>query len=70
MLLIYTPRITSRLNYIFDFFFNELFGIEYELTQDKGRFWASNEPKLNYSEEQISKLKGAGAFSIPPKKAA
>jgi hypothetical protein len=25
---------------------------------------------LGYSEEQIGQLKGAGAFSLPPKKAA
>src|SRR5215510_3873939 len=49
MLLVYTPRITSRLHYIFDFVFNEVLGTEFRITTDRDEFAKSESPKINYS---------------------
>lgn len=52
--LIYTPKITSRIQYIFDFVLNEFSGIDFELTANIQFFEASNLPKINYSKEKVS----------------
>lgn len=49
MLLVYTPKITVRLNYIFDLIFNKILGIDYELTEDTAEFKAHKGASLNYS---------------------
>src|SRR5690606_9729512 len=51
--LIYTPKITSRIQYIFDFVWNEFSGIEFELTTNIQFFEASDLPKINYSKEKL-----------------
>src|SRR4051812_40660065 len=53
MLLIYTPRATPRLIYIFDFIFKDLLGREYHLTHDIVSFRHSDNPKINYSEQPL-----------------
>src|SRR5690606_1367727 len=53
-ILIYTPEISPRIQYIFDFVLNEFSGLEFELTSDKTVFIQSENPKINYSEERIS----------------
>lgn len=53
MLLIYAPKITPRLHYIFDFIFNEILGTAYRITTDKDEFVKSNAPKLNYSASKF-----------------
>lgn len=52
-ILIYTPKITPRIQYIFDFVWNEFSGIEFELTTNIQFFEASDLPKINYSKEKI-----------------
>jgi hypothetical protein len=49
MLLVYAPKITPRLHYIFDFVFNDVLGTEFKVTTDKDEFQGSDLPKLNYS---------------------
>ncbi|SMC35613.1 polysaccharide deacetylase family protein [Moheibacter sediminis] len=53
-ILIYTPKITSRIQYIFDFVWNEFSGVDFELTTNLQFFEASDFPKINYSKEKIS----------------
>ena len=49
MLLIYTPKITSRHKYIFKLFFNEIYQIKFQITEREDEFKAFDEAKLNYS---------------------
>lgn len=52
-ILIYTAKITPRIQYIFDFVLNEFSGINFELTTNFQFFEASDSPKINYSKEKI-----------------
>ena len=55
MLLIYTPYITNRIQYIMHYVFEERFGIEYKLTSDKQEYiTADNNFKIAYSNEYIN----------------
>jgi len=49
MLLIYTPKITSRHKYILKLFFNEIYQIKYEITEREDEFKTFVGAKLNYS---------------------
>ena len=53
MLLIYTPQITSRHKYIFKLFFNEIYKINFEITNDIQGFQEFEGVKLNYSNKKI-----------------
>lgn len=53
-MLIYTGKITPRVQYIFDFVLNEFSGIDFELTTNVQFFEASDLPKINYSKEKIA----------------
>lgn len=53
-ILIYTSKITPRIQYIFDFVLNEFSGIDFELTTNVQFFESSNLPKINYSKEKIA----------------
>ena len=53
MILIFTKKITTRLNFIFKLIFNDLLNIEYRLTEDKNEFLASSSAKFNYSNIRI-----------------
>lgn len=48
-LLIYTPQITPRTNYIFQLFFGSVISTAYTVTSDEAAFQAYSGPKLNYS---------------------
>jgi hypothetical protein len=50
-LLIYTPQITNRLKYIFNFIFNQELGVDYELCEDIEFFYKSECNKFSYSDE-------------------
>jgi len=52
-LLIYCSKITPRHQYIFKVLFNELYVIEYSLTDDKMLYIDSNLAKINYSKNSI-----------------
>lgn len=50
MLLIYTPRLTNRLQYVFEFIFTEKLGVNYEITTNISYFLEKNDcAKINYS---------------------
>jgi hypothetical protein len=53
MLLVYTPKITSRNRYIFRLFFRELLGIDFELTENAEEFKAASGPKFSYSQAAL-----------------
>lgn len=53
-ILIYTPKITPRIQYIFEFIFYEFSGIVVEFTTNIQFFEASTQPKLSYSLAPIS----------------
>jgi hypothetical protein len=53
-ILIYSELITSRQEYIFSFFFNELFGINHKLTNDYEHFKQSTQHKFIYSRKEFS----------------
>ena len=52
MLLLYAENITPRLQYIIDFFSNELFDDPIRAISDLSEFKASDQPKLNYSRKE------------------
>ncbi|MGB3454211.1 MAG: polysaccharide deacetylase family protein [Moheibacter sp.] len=52
-ILIYSPEITRRIRYVFDFILNEFSGIETEYTTDKEQLKSSEIPSINYSKEKI-----------------
>jgi len=55
MLLIYTPILKPRIQYIFELFFKEILCVEYKCTQDAEHFSNFIGPKLNYSESPQDK---------------
>ena len=48
-LLIYVPKITTRHQYVFGLIFNEIYKIEYQLTDEKHTYLNAQNSKLNYS---------------------
>jgi len=52
-LLIYTPKISSRHQYIFKVLFSEIYSIEYSLTENLEYYTQSNNFKINYSNSII-----------------
>ena len=52
-LLVYIPKITARHQYVFGLVFNEIYQIEYELTDDKQTYLTAQTSKLNYSLSPI-----------------
>jgi hypothetical protein len=52
-ILVYTEKITPRIQYIFDFILKEFSGFDFELTTNVQFFEASNQPKISYSEKSI-----------------
>ena len=53
-MLLYSPNITARLQYIVGFISKELFDDPIVITNDKGFFIAYESPKINYSETEFS----------------
>ena len=52
-LLIYTPKLTSRIQYIFDFIFKDILKSSIEFTNDRITFIRHDGAKINYSESPI-----------------
>lgn len=48
-LLVYTPKVTNRLTYIFDVLLNEILGITVSFTTSDDEFAAHDGPKISYS---------------------
>lgn len=61
-MIVYTPAITPRLQYIFDFIGKELFTDGFKLTTDKQILLDLRSPCINYSAERFTK----DAFFIAP----
>ncbi|MDA3953850.1 MAG: polysaccharide deacetylase family protein [Bacteroidales bacterium] len=53
MVLIYTHKTSTRLNYILNFIFTDIHGVEFKIVTDKKDFISSNLQKINYSSEEI-----------------
>ncbi len=53
MVLLYTHKITPRVNYTFDFIFSHVLNIPYEITQNIEEFKNSPAAKINYSHEEL-----------------
>ncbi|MFM7021568.1 MAG: polysaccharide deacetylase family protein [Flavobacteriales bacterium] len=51
MILIYTPKITSRAKYAFNLIFRDVYGVKFELTADKDFFLKQEGPRLTYSHQ-------------------
>lgn len=54
MILIYTEKITNRIDYIFDFILRDFLGIDYMLTSDLDEFLRSNQYKINFSNQVLN----------------
>jgi hypothetical protein len=53
-ILVYTEKITPRIQYIFDFILKEFSGLDVELTTNVQFFEASNQPKISYSKTALA----------------
>jgi hypothetical protein len=53
-LLIYTPKITHRIRYIFRLYFHELMGLELQFTDKADEFSASTEAKVSYTAQPVT----------------
>lgn len=65
-LLIYTPNLTRREDYVFSLFFRNLYTINYRHTQELAEFKLYKGPKFNYSSENIDEelfFKSAGLLA-------
>ena len=52
-LLIYTPKVTQRVNYIFQLFFDSIIKTHFTITSDEAAFKAYTGQKINYSANQF-----------------
>ena len=50
-IIIFTEKITNRIEYIFDFIFHDFSGIDYKTTTDFEEFSQSILPKINFSNQ-------------------
>lgn len=53
-LLIYIPKVTPRIKYIFNFIFREILGCDFELTSIAADFVESSLPKMSYADTPIN----------------
>ena len=53
MILIYTHKTSQRLNYILEFLFNDIQGVEFKIVTDKNEFVSSDFPKINYTTDPL-----------------
>ena len=61
-MILFTENITNRLQYVCEFVGHEIFNSPIHVTSDKAVYFASNEPKINYSSARIT----AGEFLLVP----
>ncbi len=52
-MLIYTPYITNRVKYIFEFIFVDILQLTVEFTDNKEQFMQAQGPKINYSQRKF-----------------
>ena len=53
ILLIYTPKITNRIRFIFNLIFRDLLHIQFNITNKTSEFRSFQGPKINYSLNAI-----------------
>ncbi|HMY22817.1 MAG TPA: hypothetical protein PLL59_03075 [Chitinophagales bacterium] len=51
MIVIYTPKVTNRIKYTFDFVFSQYFGIDYTIVHEQITAFVSSNIYINYSKE-------------------
>ena len=61
MILVYSKKESSRLNYIIKFILGDIQGVDYKITQGIDEFKSYNSVKINYSDEKIE-----NSFQITP----
>ncbi len=54
MLLIYTPKLTHRIQYIFSLYFKNVLSLDYVITTDIEEFSRSENPKLSYCSNPLN----------------
>lgn len=62
MILLYSHKITPRLDYIAGFIFSSILRVDFQLTDDSERFQNHSGPRINYSQEDFS-----GGLVLRPK---
>jgi hypothetical protein len=50
MLLIYTPEITNRITYIFEFILSDIIGLDYEITDNRDLYLKHKGPRVSYGK--------------------
>ncbi len=55
MLLIYTPKITKRVNYTFKLIFTQILRLPFELTSNADKYLASKQDKFTYAHDRFGK---------------
>lgn len=53
MIKVFTPKRTSRIEYVFDWFLRELVGVDFELTTSETEFSAYQGAKLSYTKQPV-----------------
>ncbi|MGV3546470.1 MAG: polysaccharide deacetylase family protein [Pedobacter sp.] len=53
-LLVYSPQVTPRIKYIFNFIFREVLRCDFELTSVSNQFITYNGPKFSYAEKPLN----------------
>lgn len=53
-LLIYCPKVTPRIKYIFNFIFREILGCDFEFTGIAEEFLSSTQPKMSYADGPLA----------------
>lgn len=61
MVLVYSPHISSRMEYITALLLNRMLGLDHKLTRDEDSFTVYNGPKINYSSRPLHR----GGIFIP-----
>jgi len=57
LILVYTPNITTRVDYAFRLIFSEVLNVDVRLTDSQAEYCSFNGPRLNYSEEELDGIK-------------
>jgi hypothetical protein len=56
MIVIYTPKVTNRIQYIFDFVFKQYFGVDFIIESNVSTFLQNEYFKINYSSENLKDI--------------
>jgi hypothetical protein len=56
MIVIYTPKVTNRIQYVFDFVFKQYFGVDFIIESNVSTFLQNEYFKINYSSENLKDI--------------